>query len=101
MSRPIFGDLGAKAALIAKSKHDAAVKKARVAMRQLGVGVVKRCDICKEMPYETCFNSWPCSHTSLYDSSLRGYDLAVLNDAARIWVAEKPESKTESEEIPW
>ena len=89
-----FGKPESKVEFTTHAKHEAAVKKALLAMKQTGIGVVKRCDICKEWPYKTSLNSWPCCHRLLYDASLRGFGIAVLNDAARSYMKD-PEG------IPW
>jgi len=85
-----FGKPESKVEFASQAKHNSSVALALKAMRQLGIGVVKQCDICHEWPYETCFDSWLCNHRGLFDKSLRdaGYDLAVLNDAARQWAKE-------------
>jgi len=85
MNLPAFGQ---REQFIKAVKVAADAQKALVAIRQLNLGVVKRCDVCHLFPYESSSESWPCSHRALYDSSLRSFTLEALNAAAAIWSKE-------------
>jgi hypothetical protein len=88
VSKPVFGQ---REQFIEAAKVAADAQKALAAIRQLGIGVVKRCDIkgCMAWPYEAPENSFPCDHLKLFDASLRSFGLPALNAAAKIWAAEK------------
>lgn len=82
-----FGDLHGKAEAASNAKRTRAVADAVRAMDrlvQLGLKIVKRCDVCIMMPHLAEDDSFPCEHRRLYDASLRSYGLDVLNAAMRI-----------------
>ncbi len=89
-----FGNLQSKSDAEQQGKREAAVHKALSAIRNVCAAAGNerffgRCPFCHKIPYETQDDSFPCSHKNLYEITLRGYGLDVLNEAARRFLGVK------------